>query len=99
MPESPSPPAAIMRVALIEDQRETREGPRTLINGMPAYRCTGAFRSMEEAVRAHDDFNILIEFHQEAQQPFNRELPELTAQHFGYVGLANAEQRGGLGLF
>jgi DNA-binding NarL/FixJ family response regulator len=37
-------------VALIEDQRETREGLRTLINGMPGYRCTEAFRSMEEAL-------------------------------------------------
>ena len=49
MPESPSPTAAIIRVAIIEDQRETREGLRTLVNGMPGYRCTGAFRSMEEA--------------------------------------------------
>jgi DNA-binding NarL/FixJ family response regulator len=50
MPESPSPTAAIIRVAIIEDQRETREGLRTLVNGMPGYRCTGAFRSMEEAL-------------------------------------------------
>jgi hypothetical protein len=50
-------------------------------------------------VRAHDDFNVLIEFHQEPQQPFNRELPELAAQHLRDIGLADAEQRGGLGLF
>lgn len=50
MPESPSPTAAIIRVAIIEDQRETREGLRTLVNGMRGYRCTGAFRSMEEAL-------------------------------------------------
>jgi DNA-binding NarL/FixJ family response regulator len=36
--------------AVIEDQREIREGLRTLINGTLAHHCTGAFRSMEEAL-------------------------------------------------
>jgi hypothetical protein len=47
----------------------------------------------------NNDFNVLIVFHQEAQEPFNRELPELSAQHLGYGGLAHTEQRGGFGLF
>jgi DNA-binding NarL/FixJ family response regulator len=40
----------MIRAAIIEDQREIREGLRTLIEGTPGYRCTGAFRSMEEAL-------------------------------------------------
>jgi hypothetical protein len=57
----------------------------------------GSFMSI--AVRPSDDFNILIEFYEKAQKPFNRKLPELAAQHFGNVGLANAKQRGSFCLF
>ena len=41
---------AMIRVAIIEDRREIREGLATIINGTPGFRCTGAFRSMEEAL-------------------------------------------------
>jgi DNA-binding NarL/FixJ family response regulator len=41
-----------IRVAIIEDQREIREGLRFLIEGSAGYRCTGAFASMEEALPA-----------------------------------------------
>ena len=41
-----------LRVMLIEDQREIREGLATLINGTIDFHCCGAFRSMEEALRA-----------------------------------------------
>jgi DNA-binding NarL/FixJ family response regulator len=37
-------------VAVIEDQREIREGLATLITGTPGYQCSGAFPSMEEAL-------------------------------------------------
>jgi DNA-binding NarL/FixJ family response regulator len=37
-------------VAIIEDDRLIREGLCTLINGTNGYCCTGAFRSMEEAL-------------------------------------------------
>jgi DNA-binding NarL/FixJ family response regulator len=37
-------------VAIIEDRREIREGLATIVNGTPGFRCTGAFRSMEEAL-------------------------------------------------
>jgi DNA-binding NarL/FixJ family response regulator len=43
-------PAAIT-VAIIEDQREVREGLTMLINGTRGFRCMGSFRSMEEALR------------------------------------------------
>ena len=40
----------VIKVAVIEDRREIREGLRMLINGTDSYRCTGSFRSMEEAL-------------------------------------------------
>ena len=40
----------MLRVAIIEDRREIREGLATIINGTPGFRCTGAFRSMEEGL-------------------------------------------------
>ncbi len=44
--------AAPIRVALVEDDRATREGLGLLIDGTPGYRCVGLFRSVEEALRA-----------------------------------------------
>jgi DNA-binding NarL/FixJ family response regulator len=40
-----------IRVAIVEDQRRTREGLRALIEGSEEYRCAGAWSSMEEALR------------------------------------------------
>ena len=45
----PSPRTSI-RVAIVEDQRDIREGLTTLINGTSGYQCTGAYRSMEEGL-------------------------------------------------
>src|SRR5437867_1559694 len=42
--------ADVIKVAIIEDRREIRNGLATLIDGTDGYRCTGAFRSMEEAL-------------------------------------------------
>jgi DNA-binding NarL/FixJ family response regulator len=39
-----------IRVAIVEDQRDIREGLTTLINGTDGYKCTGAYRSMEEGL-------------------------------------------------
>ena len=39
-----------IRVAIIEDQREIREGLKVLVSGTPGHRVTGAWRSMEEAL-------------------------------------------------
>jgi len=39
-----------IRVAIIEDQREIREGLKTLVAGTPGYCVAGAWRSMEEAL-------------------------------------------------
>ena len=43
MPESVS-------VAIIEDQRDVREGLRTLIDGTSGFKCVSSFRTMEEAL-------------------------------------------------
>ena len=39
-----------IKVAIIEDRREIREGLAVLINGTPGYDCVGTYRSMEEAL-------------------------------------------------
>jgi DNA-binding NarL/FixJ family response regulator len=41
----------VLTAAIIEDQRELREGLQILINGTPGHRCVGAFRTMEEALQ------------------------------------------------
>ncbi|HWO02746.1 MAG TPA: response regulator transcription factor [Blastocatellia bacterium] len=46
---SPIPPALI-RVAIIEDHREFRDYLAALIGGAEGFRCTGSYRSMEEAL-------------------------------------------------
>ncbi|MGH9315060.1 MAG: response regulator [Vicinamibacterales bacterium] len=42
----------LIHVAIVEDQRDIREGLRFLIDSTPGYRCTGCFGSMEEALPA-----------------------------------------------
>jgi DNA-binding NarL/FixJ family response regulator len=48
-PENTQP--ATITVAIIEDQREVREGLAILINGTRGFRCTASFRTMEDALR------------------------------------------------
>jgi DNA-binding NarL/FixJ family response regulator len=45
-------PADLIRVAIVEDDRGTREGLAMLIGGTPGYTCAGAFGSVEEALGA-----------------------------------------------
>jgi DNA-binding NarL/FixJ family response regulator len=40
----------LIRVAIIEDERDIRESLCVLVNGTPGYSCTGSYRSMEEAL-------------------------------------------------
>lgn len=55
------PPSSI-KVAIIEDQREVREGLAILINGTAGFRCVGSFRTMEEALRfiANDPPSVIL---------------------------------------
>jgi DNA-binding NarL/FixJ family response regulator len=39
-----------IKVAIIEDRREIRDGLSMLINGTQGFKCTGAYRSMEDAL-------------------------------------------------
>lgn len=43
-------PQKTIKVAIIEDRREIREGLGMLIGGTEGFQCTGSFRSMEEAL-------------------------------------------------
>jgi DNA-binding NarL/FixJ family response regulator len=43
-------PHAVVKVAIIEDRREIREGLATLIEMTDGFRCTGRFGSVEEAL-------------------------------------------------
>jgi DNA-binding NarL/FixJ family response regulator len=49
IPQTASAPAVI-KVAIVEDQRDIREGLASLIKFTDGYHCTGSFRSMEEAL-------------------------------------------------
>jgi DNA-binding NarL/FixJ family response regulator len=42
--------APVIRVAIIEDQRDIRECLTFLVNGTEGYSCTGSYRTMEEAL-------------------------------------------------
>src|SRR5689334_22920018 len=44
------PAVGPIRVAVIEDDRGTREGLGLLIGGTPGYACVGTFRSVEDAL-------------------------------------------------
>jgi len=50
LPTSGGSGADPIKVAVIEDQRHVRDGLVALIRGTQGYACTGAFRSMEEAL-------------------------------------------------
>ncbi len=43
--------AAPVRVIIVEDERDLREGLRVLLNFTPSFVCAGSFGSMEEALR------------------------------------------------
>jgi DNA-binding NarL/FixJ family response regulator len=46
-----------VKVTIIEDQRDVREGLAVLIGGSPGFRCIASFRTMEEALR-HMEGNL-----------------------------------------
>jgi DNA-binding NarL/FixJ family response regulator len=45
-------PLQVIRVAIVEDDRYTREGLAALIAGTPGFRCVGAYRSVEDTLRS-----------------------------------------------
>ena len=53
---------AVIRAAIVEDQRDIREGLTTLLNFTEGFNCTGSFRSMEEALEKipHDLPDVVL---------------------------------------
>src|SRR6266496_3188890 len=49
-PMSATQPPAIIKVAIVEDRREIRDGLAMLISGTEGFECTGTYRSMEDAL-------------------------------------------------
>ncbi|MEP7340894.1 MAG: response regulator transcription factor [Acidobacteriota bacterium] len=49
------PSSKLIRVAIVEDDRATREGLGMLISGTPGYACVGTFRSVEDALRTLEE--------------------------------------------
>lgn len=62
MSTNQSAPASPIRVAIVEDDRATREGLGLLVDGTPGFRCIGMFRSVEEALRTglREDPDVLL---------------------------------------
>jgi len=56
----------IVKIMIVEDQEEVREGLRVLINGSEGYRCVAACRSAEEALERLPDATpdvVLMDIH------------------------------------
>lgn len=47
----PMTDSSVIRVMIVEDQREVREGLMMLIDGTHGFECTGGFRTMEDAIK------------------------------------------------
>jgi DNA-binding NarL/FixJ family response regulator len=91
-PGSPGFPSAApnrvapIRVAIVEDDRATREGLCVLINGTPGFACTGTWRSVEDALRASFTETpdvMLLDIHlpgilgSEGVRPFRERFPSM----------------------
>jgi DNA-binding NarL/FixJ family response regulator len=48
--QTPGAIPAVIKVAIVEDQRKFRDAVTTLIDGTEGFRCSGSYRSMEEAL-------------------------------------------------
>jgi Two component regulator propeller len=53
---------AILRVAIIEDLRDVREGLKLLINGSPGFECVGAHKALGQGVEAERDFERSLHY-------------------------------------
>jgi DNA-binding NarL/FixJ family response regulator len=49
--DAPKSDGAPLRIVIIEDLREVREGLTMLINGTPGFTCASSYRTMEDALR------------------------------------------------
>lgn len=69
----------IIKVAIIEDRRDIREGLALLINGTDGYRCANAFRSMEDALE------VIV------RDMAGRDLPNVVLVDIGLPGMSGIE--------
>lgn len=55
-------PASVINVAIVEDQRKFRDAVTMLIDGTEGFRCSGSYRSMEEALDkiSHDLPDVVL---------------------------------------
>lgn len=77
-PITTSPPLTaetVIRVVIIEDMRDVREGLKLLINGSPGFACIGAYRTVEDALA-----------HLKPEQP-----PHLILTDIGLPGMSGIE--------
>jgi DNA-binding NarL/FixJ family response regulator len=68
-----------IKVTLIEDQRDVREGLTILINGSSGFRCVAAFRTMEEALRRLE------------RAPIDADMPDVVLTDIGLPGMNGVE--------
>ena len=68
-------PDAPIRVIIIEDMRDVREGLKLLINGSANFHCAGSYRSVEDALAAIDE----------------SEPPDIILTDLGLPGLSGIE--------
>jgi DNA-binding NarL/FixJ family response regulator len=75
-----------LRVAIVEDDRATRDGLALLIDGTPGYRCRETFRSVEEALRARTPAPdvVLLDIHLPGV-PGSQGVKALQERHPGAV--------------
>jgi DNA-binding NarL/FixJ family response regulator len=75
--------AAPIRVAIVEDDRGTREGLALLIDGTPGFRCIGSYGSAEEGLRGEPADVLLLDVHlpgmlgSEAVRLFQQTAPQM----------------------
>ncbi len=75
-----------IRVAIIEDRREIREGLAMIINGTAGFRCAGTYRSMEDALEHIGQDKPHVVLNDMAVRPCRRKWRAASSGCFGNSG-------------
>ena len=73
-----------LRVAIVEDDRTTREGLAALIDGTPGYRCVGRYESVEEALRIAESFGTTV-FSAGGASIYAQSVPLADTMYLSYI--------------